>query len=210
MTEAPSRFVLCDDATFNDFATRVLRQVDWILSSFEVEDASLLRRLHAMRHNVAMLTGDNAIALDSGAKIKQLAETPETRETSGMLDYPLVIARSSTHSNSGPEFDSAFTAAFKASLATLNWQLAEGSVRRTLRSLQVATPELLAKSEEQSLDPQALQSHSVDLFAAETMIEDRTFIKVIYPLKSQALPILSACIASHSGSPSEPKSDVVQ
>jgi len=57
---------------------------------------------------------------------------------------------------------------------------------------------MIVGSEKQEVDEGAAKSGTIDLSAAETMIEDRTFIKVVFPLKQLALPILSSHIAAHN------------
>ena len=198
MDEAPSQFLMADDSTFNAFAKKVEHDIDSVLANYDIEDKATLRRLYGTRLGIQMLTGENQAALDTSKQLTDLQEKPEAKATSGMLDRPLLQARIATHAESGQAFDESFKAGFKSSLDSLDWKLAQDRVKGTKTSFELATPDLLAASEKQALDPAAAQSKTVNLDAAETMIEDRTFLKEILPLKPAALPILTAYVAAHN------------
>jgi subtilisin family serine protease len=194
----PSVMLMADDATFNAFTQKVLHDVDSVLSDYDIQDKATLRQLYAARLNVQMLTGENEAALATCKELKALQEKPAAQAASGLLDRPLIEARIAAHANSGEMFLQSFQSKFKGNLNSLEWKLVQDRVKGVKGSLEIATPDLMVGSEKQGLDPAAAQTNSVDLAAAEMMIEDRLFVKVVYPLKAQALPVLTAYIAAHN------------
>ena len=194
----PSVLLTVDEATFNAFARHVLHDIESVLSEYEITDKSTLRQLFATKLNVELLANDNAVALETGTALRMLQEKPQAQASSGLLDRPLIEARLASHAASGPAFEQAFRAKFEGNLNALEWNLIQNRVRSIRRSFEIATPDLIVGSEKEELDPAAAKSGTVDLEAAETIIEDRTFIKVVFPLKAQALPILVSYIAAHN------------
>jgi len=198
VSSAPSVLLMADDATFNTFAEKVLHDVHSVLEGYDLEDKATLRQLYAARLSVEALTGDNESALTTLKALKALQEKPKAQAASGILDRPLIEARLASHASSGDAFFEAFRAKFKAVLNSLDWKLIQDRVKSIKGSLEIATPDLIVGSEKHGLDPAAAQSNSVDLAGAEMLIEDRYFIKIVYPIREHALPILSAYIAEHN------------
>ena len=198
MNQAPSTFLLADDAAYNAFVAHVLRDVDSVLNDYDIEDKATLRALYGFKVDAEVLTGQNDAALKSLQQLKDLQEKPEAKATSGMLAGPLLKARISSNASSGAPFEEAFKSGFQATIDSLDWRLAQDTVKGMKGSLELATPSMIAGGEKESLDPAAAKSGTVDLNAAESMIGDRVFIKVFFPLKDEALPILTAYVAAHN------------
>lgn len=198
VSSPPSVLIMADDATFNPLAQKVLHDVDSVLSDYDIADKATLRQFYETRLNVEVLTNDNDAALTTSKILRGLQEKPAALATSGMLDRPLIEARLASHAASGDAFLEAFQARFQGNVNALDWKLVQDRVKGMKGSFEIATPDLIAGGEKEALDPAAAQSNSVDLAAAQTMIDDRYFIKVVYPLKDRALPILSAYIAAHN------------
>jgi hypothetical protein len=194
----PSVLLMADDAVFNAFAEKVLHDVDSVLSDYDIADKATLRQLYGARLNFELLTNDNEAALATSRALKALQEKPQTQATSGMLDRPLIEARIASHASSGDGFEQAFRSNFKANLDGLEWKLIQDRVKNMKGSFEVVTPDLIAGSEKEALDPAAAKSNTVDLAAAEMMIGDRAFIKVVCPVKDLALPILTEYIRTHN------------
>lgn len=194
----PSTLLMADDATFNPFAQKVLHDIDSLLTTYDIQDKATLRQLYETRLNIEILTDQNQAALATLHQLRDLQEKPQSRASSGILDKPLIEARLASRASSGDAFLRSFREQFQQNLNTLDWKLVQDRVKSMKGSLEIATPALLAGSEKQGLDPAAAQSNSVDLTGAETMIEDRYFVKVVSPVQTQVLPIVTAYIAAHN------------
>jgi hypothetical protein len=198
VSSPPSVLLMADDATFTAFARTVLHDVDSVLREYDIGDKATLRMLYATRLNVQMLTGQNEAALATISEIRALQEKPAAQAATGLLDRALIEARVASHASSGNALLQAFEARFKANLNAMDWKLIQDRVKSIKGSFEIATPDLIVGSERQGLDPAAAKSSSVDLMGAETLIEDRVYLNVIFPLKAKALPILADFIAAHN------------
>lgn len=195
---APSTLLMADDDTFNLLALKVKHDVDSVLNDYEIEDKATLRKLYAVRLDVQLLTDDNHGAMATIDTLRSLQEKPQAKATSGMIDRPLVEARLSTRSDSGEVFEKAFEKSLRARLDGMEWRVVQDRIKQTKGSFELATPDLIVASEKEGLDPAASKSNTMDLNAASTLIEDRAFIKVIYPIRAQALAALTDFIAARN------------
>jgi subtilisin family serine protease len=198
MNTAPSAFLMSDDDTFTAFALRVRHDVDSVLNDYEIEDKATLRKLYGVKLDVQMLTNDNEGALTTLNTLRSLQDKPQAKATSGMIDRPLVEARISTHSNSGEAVQQAFRSNLQKQVDSMDWSVVQDKVKQFKGSFEIATPDLIVGSEKEGLDPAARKSNTVDLDAAASLIEDRAYIKTIYPIRQQALSVLTAYIAAHN------------
>lgn len=194
----PSALLLADNATFNAFAENVRHDVDSVLRDYAIDDKATLRMLYATRLNVQILNNENEAALSTIDEMRSLQEKPAAKAATGLLDRALIEARVASHESSGDAFLQAFERRFRENLNAIEWKLIQDRVKSIKGSLEIATPDLIVGSQKQGLDPAAAKSNSVDLSGAETLIENRVYIKVIYPLKSKALPVLTDFIAAHN------------
>ena len=198
VSSPPSVLLMADEATFNAFAEKVLQDVDSVLREYDIADKATLRMLYATRLNVQMLSGENEAALATIRELRALQEKPAAQAATGLLDRTLLEARIASHASSGDRFLETFESRLKANLNATEWKLIQDRVKSIKGSLEIATPDLIVGSEKQGVDSAAARTNSVDLTGAETLIEDRVYVNVIYPLKSKALPILTDFIAAHN------------
>ena len=198
VSSPPSVLLMSDDATFNAFAKKVLHDVDSVLNDYEIADKATLRALHATRLNAELLTNDNQAALATSNTLRMLQDKPQAQATSGLLDRPLIEARLASHAAAGDAFLQAFRTRFQANLNALEWKLIQDRVKSMKRSFEIVTPDLLAGSAKEALDPAASKSNTIDFPGAQMLMEDRAFNRVVFPLREQALPIVSAYIAAHN------------
>jgi hypothetical protein len=149
----PSVLITSDDATFNPFAKKVLRDVNSVLNDYDIDDKATLRQLYATRLNIEVLTNDNQAALETSKKLRDLQEKPQAQATSGMLDRPLIEARLASHDSTGEAFLQAFREKFQQNLNALEWKLVQDRVKGMKGNFEIVTPDLIEGGEKQDLDP---------------------------------------------------------
>jgi len=198
LSSPPSVLLVADDATFSGFAEKVARDVEKVLQEYDIQDKATLRMLYATRLNVQMLSNENEAALATISELRGLQEKPAAQAATGLLDRSLLEARIASHANSGDAFLDAFETRFKANLNAIEWKLIQDRVKSMKGSFEIASPDLVVGSEKQSLDPAAAKTNSIDLPGAESLIENRVYLKAVYPLKPKALPVLTEYIAAHN------------
>ena len=194
----PSTLLTEDDDAFNAFAAKVLHDVDSVLNDYDIQDKSTLRTLYMAKRDVQILANENEAALTTLKVLRGLQEKPEAIATSGIIARAVMEARISTHSNAGEAFQQAFQADFQSTVNSLEWRVVQDTMKGMKGGYELRTPDLIAGSLKEELDPAALKSNTIDLDAAESLIGDRVFVKVYLPLKPQVLSVLTPYIAAHN------------
>ena len=198
MTIPPSTLLVADDEAFKAFASKVQRDIDSVIDAYDIEDKATLRALYGTRLDLQLIAGENEGALSTLTTLKGLQEKPEAQAASGTITRPIIDARISSHSESGEAFEQAFQSNFKKAVNALDWRVSQDTVKNYKGSFELSNPDLIVAGEKESLDPAAAKSNTIDLAAAESVIDDRVFLKLILPLKQQALPVLTEYIAAHN------------
>jgi subtilisin family serine protease len=198
MSVPPSSFLVADDAKFKAFAAKVMHDVDSVIDGYDIEDKATLRTLYGIRLDVQLLDDENEAALSTLNTLRDLQEKPEARASSGMITRPLLDARISTHSAAGGAFEQAYASNFQKLVNALDWRVVQDTVKNNKGAFEILTQGLLVAGEKERLDPAAAKSDTIDLEAAEQLIDDREFMKVMLPLKDQALKVLTEYIAAHN------------
>lgn len=101
------------------FAQAVSETVEEQLSSASM-DPLRLKLLHGIRVHAGLLLGDDARALDSATRIRQLQTAPADRAFAGLMTEAIVAARRATGSRAdAADFAAAFSAYFRQRLKAL-------------------------------------------------------------------------------------------
>ena len=193
-----SELLMADDATFNAFAAKVGADADSVLANYDIEDKATLRQLLAIKANAQMIAGDPAGALKTIDRIRDLEEKPEARLTSGLVNRPILHAWIATGSSSSAAFQEAFKTGFSTSVNGLPWDSTQDYLKGAKSSFGMVSASMVAGGLKESVDPQVLQSGTVDLAAAARLLRGRVLLKIQLPLRSQIEDVLTPFIAAHN------------
>ena len=193
-----SDLIQADDATFNAFATKVLTDVNSLLVGYEIADKATLRSLNQTKLYILELQHRNEEATKTLQTLVALQEKPEARETTGLLDEPMIQASIASHATSGDAFDAAFKTGFQTRMATLDWPVVQDTIKGIKGEMEFVTPSLIVGGVKERLDPAVLKSNSLDLAGASSLISSRNFLKLNMPLKGSVIAVLTAYIAAHN------------
>lgn len=188
-----------DDAAFAIFAGQVRRDVDGVLSHYDIEDHATLRRLLTTRLELEVMSGTEvAAALKTIAEIRDLEDKPEAKLLSGVRTEALVQARMSTRQSAGPAYADAYATAYAAALKALPWpsiatRLKEGAAPAELLSRAVAIGRA-----EADIGPAVASAHAIDGDMAAEMIDERFALTVMLPVKAETVAVLKAEIAANN------------
>jgi hypothetical protein len=197
LNEPASQFLSADDATFNAFLGKVEANVNSLLTDYTISDKATLRELLGIRLDGQLLSGDMTGALASAKQIRDLQVKPAAKLTSGILVFAMVQAAQDAGAASGPAFEDAFQKQFAQEIDALPWAMAGDTLKRMRTSFELVSPNLLAGSARQDLDPAVAKNGGLDLPGAESEIGMRVFEKLYLPLNQRVLAVLSPYITAH-------------
>jgi subtilisin family serine protease len=197
LSQPASSLLKADDATFNQFASKVEADVNSVLADYTISDKETLRELLGARLDAQLLQGDMKGALATSTQIRDLQDKPAAKLTSGLLTIALVKANDESGATSGPAFDQAFQKHFADEVNPLPWSSTQETIKGLRTSFELLSPDLLEGSAKSDLDPQVAKTGGLDLPGAESLLDMRVEEKFYLPLAKPALAVLSPYIAAH-------------
>jgi hypothetical protein len=190
--------VTADDATFDAFAARVGADVDRVLADYDVQDHATLRNLLTVRLDVQLLAGQNEAALATMAQIKALEDKPDAKLTSNARLEAVVKARVATGQTAGLAFEKAYADALSAELTPLPWSVVGTRIKEIRSSTQIGAASLYLGRVEADIEPALAKTHALSNDLAGTLLQLRVSLKLLLPLKTASLAVLSQDVAANN------------
>jgi subtilisin family serine protease len=197
LSQPASSLLKADDATFNQFASKVEADVNSVLADYTISDKETLRELLGARLDAQLLQGDMKGALATSQQIRDLQDKSAAKLTSGLLTTALVKANEESGATSGPAFEEAFQKQFAAAINPLPWASTQDTIKGMRTSFELVSPDFLEGSAKSDLDPQVVKTGGLDLPGAESLLDMRVEEKFYLPLAKFALAVLSPYITAH-------------
>ncbi|HEY2188755.1 MAG TPA: S8 family serine peptidase [Caldimonas sp.] len=195
-----SQFVEASPAFFDVFVAKVRADVDTLLSKYEIDDRSTMRRILHAKQNMQELAGDDRGALETLATLRGLEDKPASRLTSGLAEQARLEAALESGSASGAKYERAFRARYAALVTPLPWQQVQDSVKASYGFSRLMSRASLLGDVQSEIDPAVAKSGVVDLDQAWTLIAIRVALLRSLPVKALRTEVLHEYIAKHSSS----------
>jgi subtilisin family serine protease len=192
-----SQFVEASPATFDAFAAKVGADVDTLLSKFEIDDRSTLRRILNAKRNLQELAGDDRGGLATVAKLRGLEDKPASRLTSGLFEQARMQAALQSGSTSGAQYEQAFRKGYEALVMPLPWRQVRDSAKASYAFGRLASRASLLGDLQSEIDPAVAKSGAVDLDQAWQLLATRVALSRSLPLIALRTEVLHAYIVKH-------------
>jgi subtilisin family serine protease len=192
-----SQFVEAGPDSFDAFAAKVRADVDTLLSRYEIDDRSTMRRILHTKRNLQELAGDDRGALETVAALRALEEKPARRLMSGLTDRARLEAALHSGSSSGARYEHEFRQRYRASVMPLPWQQVRDSVKSSYAYGRLISRASLIGDLQSEIDPAVAKSGVVDLEQAWQLLDTRVDLVKLLPLNAIRTEVLHAYIAKH-------------
>ncbi|HEX4235614.1 MAG TPA: hypothetical protein VH041_15080, partial [Caldimonas sp.] len=192
-----SQFVEASAANFDVFAAEVRADVDTLLSKYEIDDRSTIRRILHAKLNLQELAGDDRGGLETVATLRGLEDKPASRLTSGLAEQARLQAALQSGSTSGEKYEQAFRDRYKALVTPLPWQQVQDSVKATYGFGRLMSRAALLANLQSEVDPAVVKSGAVDLEQAWKLLATRVALLRTLPLNALRTEVLHEYIAKY-------------
>jgi subtilisin family serine protease len=192
-----SQFVEASPAAFGAFAAKARADVDTLLSRYEIDDRSTMRRILHAKADLQELAGDYSGALETIAALRALEEKPASRLLSGLTDQARLQASLQSASPSGAEYEQAFRKSYEALVMPLPWLQVRDSVKASYAYGRLASRASMIGNLQSEIDPAAAKSGTLDLEQAWTLLATRVSLLRSLPLNAARTEVLHSYIAKH-------------
>ena len=203
LTTPTASALLDDDAALLALADAVRKDAEATLAKYDITDMATLRDLYGAIRDAALIRGDAKAALANSAKIRELADKPAEKLTSGLFAD---AAAAAILAGEDPALrKAAFKNAFAASINPLPWNVVGEKLIAWKGQLAMPFTEGLMRGGMQSaLDPIVKQSGEIPGDAARELISAVVDLRRIAAYSSEVKMVLGEYIAAHK----QPKPDI--
>jgi subtilisin family serine protease len=190
--------IVDDAATFAAFAKPVRADVEATLQNYDIQDHAALRGLLGLELDFQILSGsEDAAALQTLARIRDLQDKPDAKLTTGLPIEALLKARTATQASSGPAFEAAFDTQYRAELAALPWDVVSNRIKEAKSNQEIISASILDGIVQADVEPALEKSHALSNDLAAQLVNIRFQKAVGLGLKPLVLPALTAYVAAN-------------
>ena len=187
-----------DDATFNAFSGRVGADVEKVLAEYDIRDAATLRALLNTRADIAMLAGQDAVALATFARLRELQDKPDRRLTTRLFDEALVRARAQVGRDAGPDaLPAAFAREYAALLAPLPWDVVGKGMMQLRAAMVFQTEAMQLGSLAAFIEPGVAATGQLGGENAAALIDMRVALREQLAVRDASMQVMTDYITTH-------------
>ena len=196
ITTPTASAVLDDDAALLALAEAQRKDAEATLAKYEITDKATLRDLYGAIRDAAMIRGDAKAALAASAKVREFADKPSQKLTSGLdsdAGAAAMAAGGDPHAR-----QVAFQKAFAQSLEPLPWNVVSDDVMAWKTQFELPNlPMIMRGVVEAKFDGAAKQSGQLGGDAARMLIRIAVNLRRIDPYVAEATAALDSYIAEN-------------
>jgi len=185
------------DDVYRPLAVRVRADLEKLLADYDIQDKSTLADIQNALLAIDLQDGRDADALRRIAEVRNLQQKPATRMTAGLLAEAYLKARAGSARGDDAAFRAAFKRAYAAELEALPWEVVGDVIRQVKGSAEIVTEALIVGSLTSQFQPAVDKTGVISGDVAQTLVNARTTIACMLPLKAERVAALNAYIAAH-------------
>ena len=196
ITTPTASALLDDDAALLALAEAQRKDAESTLAKYEIADKATLRDLYGAIRDAALIRGDAKTTLEFSAKVRDLADKPTEKLTSGLRVDAAAAAMAAGDDQQARE--AAFRKALAASIDLLPWAVVGDDVIAWKGQFDTPNMGTLMRGNVQGrLDSVVKQSGELGWDAARQVINVAIYARRIEPYLAQASLVLGEYIAAH-------------
>ena len=187
--------IVLTDEKFQSFGEQVKTDIENILNSYEIEDKTTLKSLYRTLLRFDILTGDYDKAKEKIELIKTLEEKPADKLLSSTLTSALLQAMQET--SDADEMRSKFETNYKNILKDMPWDVVQDDVEGQKGQLEIISQNLILGLIQSQIEPAFEKTGNISRDIAQQLVSFHYWIKVLLPVKENAIAVLQDYIDTH-------------
>ena len=181
-----------NDAAVQALAKQVEADVQHDLATYDIQDPTTLRGLYGILTTTAMLRRDYPAALLTAQQVRDLAQKPQEKLTSGLVLRSLIVTLQSPNG----DFDKTLEAHVQTDLTALPYDQVQDSLKSSKGSFEVLSEPLLLGSLSAGIDP-VMQTGTISQGVADALLGAAFTERYILPHRAALLAAYTTVLASH-------------
>jgi len=176
---------------FPAFAARVRKDVESVLSTYDIQDAATLQGLYGVMMRLDFLAGDYDASLAWLEKSRALEDKEANRLTSGLTTRAWVAA----HRQSARDgFNAAFASQLEALASELPWETVQENIESSKGYAEYISQNLLVGSVQSQIDPVVAETGELTEDMARSLVSMRYTMEMFLPVRDEVAAVYQALI----------------
>jgi subtilisin family serine protease len=188
--EGPASELLVSDQ-FPAFAARVRKDVESVLATYDIQDATTLQGLYGVMMRLDFLAGDYDASLGWLEKSRALEDKEANRLTSGLTTRAWVAAHRQA---AGDGFNAAFASQLEALASELPWETVQENIESSKGYAEYIGQNLLVGSVQSQIDPVVAETGELTEDMARSLVSMRYTMEMFLPVRDEVAAVYQALI----------------
>jgi len=189
--------LLTDDAKFATFAQQLRRDIDSVLTGYEIPDKASERQLLGTLTQLDVLEGRYADALARSDQIKALQEKPADKLLSGMQLRAMLAARQEAGGFGSEAYKKDVGQRIRTALDGMPYQVIENDVKSAKSRADIASPALVIGSIREQIQPTVDKTGSLSSDQAPGVVNAKYYLTYTVPLKQTLIDTYGGYLVAH-------------
>ncbi len=191
--------VLQSDQKFHALAAEIRKNVESVLSKYDIEDKGTLRGLLSTLATLDALDGRNVDALKLLDQVKSLQEKPASRLLSGLSTSAILHTQESIKDHNSPEYRTAVYRSIREALDGMPFDVVANDLKSTKAGYEMLSKSLIIGQIQAVMDPTLKQNGgALSSDMAHALPNMRFTMTELLPLKDSLVEAFGGYLAVHN------------
>jgi subtilisin family serine protease len=186
-----------DDAKFKPFAQALRRDVESVLTGYDISDKAALRQLLGVLVRLDWLEGKYDDALARAAQVRELEEKPADKLMSGQTIRAIVAAERKTGTRNSPAYRAEVARIVRTELDGMPYDVIENDAKQAKMSAELIGEALVLGNLRDVLQPTVDKAGSLSSDLAPGVVRAKFALAATLPIKDALIETYGAYLAAH-------------
>jgi limonene-1,2-epoxide hydrolase len=189
--------VVRDEAKFAQFAAQVRRDIDGILTRYEIADKATMRQLLGELAQLDYLDGKYDVALKHLSEVKALQEKPADKLMSGLVLRSMIDSDRAAGGHAGDAYRKDVGARVAKELDGMPYEVVQNEVREAKAGAEITSEALILGYVRNAIQPTVDKAGAISSELAPAIVNARYRLVATLPLKQTLAETYGAYLAAH-------------
>ena len=192
--------ILNDNAKFTALADQVRANTEKVLTDYDIQDKTTLKRLKDSLLVIALVQGRDDDARRLIAELRDLEDKPSLKLTTGLMALTRLDLQDQLHSKNygDPAFQKAFQDELTKRALALPYPVVQDELKSIKAGAQIESRNLVLGGIQSAVEPTVAKTHSLDDGMAGGVIGARSSLTIFIPLEKPIAAAMTAVIKAHN------------
>lgn len=189
--------LLHSDEAFAKLTARIRKDVESVLTNYDIEESATKRRLIGTLASLDILEGKDQDALRRLAEVQALEDKPAQKFTSGMVERALLEARAQYKERNSPEYRQQIGKLLRQSLDAMPFEVVQNEIKGAKADFELLSEGVVIGQLRSVFDPVVQKTGALSDVLADQLPDTKLALVEMVPLKDSLVEIFSSYLSAN-------------